>query len=168
MSEMIEAFRIVKTKRAATAFDGEGARRAGGRWNSPGTRMVYLAESIALAALEILVQLDSTSLSAAYSFVPVAFPDSCLVTPGESETPPLPKKWLQTPAPIECALYGDQWCASQRSLVLRVPSVVVPWESNFLLNPAHPDWPKAEIGAPQSFSFDARLLKTLTQKKISE
>ena len=55
----ITAWRIVRARFADSAFDGEGARRYGGRWNSRGTRMVYTAGSQALAALEMLVHLDA-------------------------------------------------------------------------------------------------------------
>ncbi|HEX8464027.1 MAG TPA: RES family NAD+ phosphorylase [Abditibacterium sp.] len=161
---MIRACRIVKTKRAASAFDGEGARRSGGRWNSVGTRIVYLGGSIALCALEVLVHLDDASLSAAYSFLPLSFPASCVAVPGKNGVAPLPPNWSQIPAPIECALYGDAWIASNSSLILRVPSVIVPWESNYLLHPAHPDFSLAKIGAAQSFAFDARLLDKISDE----
>ena len=100
---MIRADRIVKTRRADTAFDGEGARRAGGRWNSSGTRVVYLAKTIALAALEILVHLDDAGLRASYSFIPISFPVACVQTPGKKGVAVLPDGWADTPAPIECA-----------------------------------------------------------------
>ena len=61
---MRTGWRIVKTKYAAQAFDGEGARLYGGRWNSPGLRMVYNSENVALAALEILRHLVKSSLFA--------------------------------------------------------------------------------------------------------
>ena len=158
---MIRAFRIVKTRRADTAFDGEGARRSGGRWNSQGTRVVYLAKTISLAALEILVHLDDAGLRASYSFIPISFPAACVLTPGKNGVVALPADWAQTPAPLDCARMGDEWAASNQSLILRVPSVIVPWESNFLLNPVHPDWSKVRIGEAQSFDFDPRLIQTM-------
>lgn len=162
---MIRAFRIVKTRRVSTAFDGEGARCSGGRWNSPGTRVVYLAKTISLAALEILVHLDDAGLRASYSFIPISFPASCVATPNRKGALPLPDDWAATPAPFDCARYGDEWAASGDSLILRVPSVIVPWESNFLLNPAHPDWSKVKVGQAQSFDFDSRLVGTMDDKE---
>lgn len=162
---MIRAFRIVKTRRAATASDGEGARRAGGRWNSSGTRVVYLAKTISLAALEILVHLDDASLRASYSFIPISFPASCVATPGKKGVAALPDNWAATPAPFDCAHYGDEWAASGDSLILRVPSEIVPWESNFLLNPAHPDWKNVKVGEAQSFDFDPRLIKPMDDEE---
>lgn len=154
---MIRAFRIVKTRRADTAFDGEGARRSGGRWNSRGTRMVYVAKTISLAALEILVHLDDASLRTSYSFIPISFPAECVLTPGKKGVAALPPHWANTPAPFDCARYGDEWTSSGTSLVLRLPSVSIPRESNFLLNPLHPDWSKVKVGEAQGFDFDPRL-----------
>lgn len=165
---MIRAYRIVKTRRAATAFDGEGARRTGGRWNSRGTRVVYLAKTISLAALEILVHLDDASLRTSYSFIPISFPAECVLAPGKKGVATLPQNWSATPAPHPCARYGDEWAASGKSLILRVPSVIVPWESNFLLNPAHPDWDKAKIGKAQGFDFDPRLFQTMNNEEAAQ
>lgn len=151
---MRRAFRIVKTKRAAAAFDGEGARRTGGRWNSVGTPLVYLASSVALASLEVLVHLDDPALLTAYSVIGVEFEDELVETPTELAT-----DWNASPAPLSCALLGDEWFRSNRSVVLRVPSAVVPLEANFLLNPRHPDFVKIEIGETLPFGFDERLWK---------
>lgn len=161
---MLRAFRIVKTRRAATAFDGQGPFEYGGRWNSRGTRVVYLAKTISLAALEILVHLDDAGLRASYSFIPLSFPAACVQTPGKKGVEPLPENWADTPAPLACARYGDEWAASGKSLILRVPSVIVPWESNFLLNPAHADWSKIRFGEAQSFDFDPRLFPIMSDE----
>ncbi|HEX9997335.1 MAG TPA: RES family NAD+ phosphorylase [Abditibacterium sp.] len=158
---MITAFRILKTKRVATAFDGKGASLTGGRWNSVGIPLVYLAESPALAALEILVHIDDSSLLASFSLIPIEFPETCLKVIGEAGCPALPPNWGQIPAPIECAQAGDSWVASEQSLVLRVPSAVVPLGMNYLFNPRHPDFGLLKIGTPQSFPFDQRLLDNL-------
>ncbi len=123
--------------------------------------MVYLAKTITLAALEILVHLDDAGMRASYSFIPISFPAACAVISGKKGVASLPEDWSATPAPPDCARYGDEWVASRQSLILRVPSVIVPWESNFLLNPLHPDWSVVKIGEAQSFDFDPRLIKTM-------
>ena len=73
------AWRIVKAKHAATAFDGEGARLFGGRWNSPGTRMIYTSATLSLAALESLVHLSPPVLFK-YVAIPVEFDESLIET----------------------------------------------------------------------------------------
>ena len=151
---MRTAWRIVKEKHAATAFDGEGARLNGGRWNSKGTRVIYTSGSMALAALELLVHLNPP-VTFRHVIVRVSIPDDLVET-----LPPvaLPESWAKYPAPAATQLIGDRWAREGRSAVLELPSAIIPRESNFLLNPEHPDFGSIEIGEPERFSFDPRLL----------
>jgi RES domain-containing protein len=148
------AWRIVKTRVAQQAFDGEGARLYGGRWNSVGVRMVYTAGSVSLAVLEILVHLESADVLPAYSLCAVRF-DNAVVTSLERSR--LPPTWRDSPSPPDLLVIGDAWIASGASAVLEVPSAVVESESNYLLNPAHPDFSALIIEPPQPFTFDPRL-----------
>jgi RES domain-containing protein len=148
------AWRIFKRKHAASAFSGEGARRYGGRWNSKGTPLIYTSQSASLAVLEMLVHLETEPLLQAYLVAPVTFADDLVETLPARR---LPVNWRQTPPPIALQRLGDRWVAEQRSVVLRVPSVIIPTEHNYLLNPAHPDFAKCSLGKPQRFVFDARL-----------
>jgi len=150
----VTAWRIVKRKNARTAFTGEGARLFGGRFNSPGTAIVYTAQSQALAALEMLVHLDSFELLGAYVVFEIGI-DESLIAPVERSD--LPENWTDDPPPAEVQAIGDAWVARGSSAVLRVPSVVIPDENNFLLNPRHEDFPKLQIRNPVSFQFDQRL-----------
>jgi RES domain-containing protein len=151
---MPTSWRIVKSERAATAFDGEGSRINSGRWNSIGTGLIYTSQGESLAALEILVHLQASHLLMSYSSIPVAF-DNSLVEVIDPAT--LPANWRRSPAPAALQEIGDQWATEQRSVVLQVPSTIVPNESNFLLNPAHPDFAQVDIGPPSPFPFDQRL-----------
>ncbi len=154
---MIRAWRLVKSRYASTAFDGEGARRQGGRWNSEGTRVVYTASTLSLAALELLVHADVEDMPADMVAIPVDIPKSVRVE--TVELPALPRRWRRfDPPPRECRDLGDAWVASGRTVALAVPSVVVPMERNYLLNPAHRDFAKLAIGKPERFAFDTRLL----------
>ena len=154
----IAAYRIVKTKWAASAFDGEGARRNGGRWNSVGTRMVYTAESRSLAALEVLVHLEGPARG--YSLLCCEFPETFVeLFPAED----LPSDWRSGPAPPALAALGDAWIASGSSVVLAVPSAIVDGERNYLLNPAHLDFARVIIHPPEPFPYDERLV-TLKEK----
>lgn len=151
---MPTAWRIVKTRHVAEAFDGEGARRFGGRWSSPGTAVVYTASSQSLAALELLVHLQASQILDSYSVIPVTFEEHLIEV---AELGALPADWRQSPVPITVQAIGDQWVEEQRSVVLRVPSVIIPVERNFLLNPAHRDFAVVTVGAASSFQFDPRL-----------
>ena len=152
---MPTVYRIVKTKYAATAFDGEGAFRYGGRWNTRGTRIIYTAGSLALAALEMLVHLDDDELLLAYSFVAANIPTS-LILPVKAFRS-LPKDWNASPAPLVLQHLGDAWVTANVSAVLEVPTSIVPVENNYLLNPAHPDFAQITLAKPQRFVFDVRL-----------
>lgn len=152
---MITAWRITKARHTAHAFDGEGARLAGGRWTSPGLRVVYTAENAALAALEVLVHLD-VSIRPAYALIPCTFPQKLVLRLDRGR---LPEAWRSYPAPAALARLGDAWIKSAASAVLDVPSVVIDMQSNFLLNPAHPAFAAVRVGQPVPFDFDARLLK---------
>jgi RES domain-containing protein len=154
---MISAWRIVKRKRAKAAFSGEGARLYGGRWNSPGVAMVYTAGSQSLAALEIVAHLDSTELLESYVVFEVKLDESAIVPVDESQ---LPRNWRADPPPAKVRAIGDAWAAARASVVLQVPSVIVPAENNYLLNPRHPGFSRLLIGKPFPFRFDPRLLRT--------
>ncbi len=150
------AWRITKRKRVKTAFSGTGARKYGGRWNSPGTSIVYAAQTQSLAVLEILVHLDGPELLQRYVLIGVEIAETLVrdVLPAD-----LPLNWRADPVPATVRQIGDKWIESGASAVLRVPSTLVPAESNFLLNPAHPDFKKLVIQDPIAFHFDARLAK---------
>jgi RES domain-containing protein len=157
---LITAWRLVKSRHARAAFDGEGARLYGGRWNSPGTRVAYASDSVALAALEVLAHLESTAVLQAYSLATIRFPESAVET---LDAASLPSDWRRFPSPPENQALGDRWVADGRSVVLRVPSAIVPTASNYLINPAHPGVAAAVVETPERFAFDPRLLKQLRQ-----
>lgn len=152
---MVTGWRIVKSRRVRSAFDGEGARLYGGRWNSPGTRVVYVAGSVSLAVLEVLVHLGDAGVLSSYSLCGVEFDDG-LIEPLDRSR--LPHDWRSYPAPPGLRRIGDAWVRDGSSAVLEVPSAVVEQESNYLLNPQHPDFASVNVGKPEPFGFDERLL----------
>jgi RES domain-containing protein len=150
-------WRIVKDKHAVTAFDGEGARRFGGRWNSLGTAMVYGSATLSLAALEILVHLEVMDFGSRRVAIRVDVPAGIplpVVTLDQ-----LPLDWRDTPAPHELANWGDDWIRRGDSLLLAVPSAIVPQECNILINPRHDDFAQLRLQSPERFVLDPRLLK---------
>lgn len=152
---MPAVWRIVKSDRARRAFDGEGARLFGGRWNSPGHRVVYTAGHASLGVLEMLVHLHETRALARYALLRARVPDRLVEVLDRGR---LPAGWNASPAPAGLQEIGDRWLAAGRSLALRVPSAVVPEECNYLLNPAHREFRRVAIGAPRAFALDPRLL----------
>ena len=150
---MARGWRIVPENRANDAFVGEGARLYGGRWNSPGVAIVYGSQSKSLAALEQLVHFNPITPNR-FKVFQFQFPDSLIET---ISTRNLPKDWRQEPPPPSTQQFGDAWVRESRSAILAVPSIIIPEELNYLLNPAHRDFKKISIGKPADFFFDPRL-----------
>jgi RES domain-containing protein len=154
---IITAWRLVKTRHLAHAFEGEGAHRFGGRWNSPGVAVVYVAESLALAALEVLVHAQDRAALVACSAIPVRFDERLVrVLPDAS----LPGNWNRSPFAAATQALGDEWARSAATAVLRVPSAVVSSEHIYVINPAHPAFRRVRIGRAAPFAFDARLVRS--------
>ena len=153
---MLKAWRIVKSRHASTAFDGEGARLYGGRWNSPGVPAIYLSETRALATLEVLVGIRATGPLTAYALIPAEFDEALVHLIDEHR---LPDDRKDSPPPPSTQRIGDAWAAGATSLVLKVPSVIVPHEFNYLLNPRHPAASSIVVGAAESLVIDRRLAR---------
>jgi len=151
---MRQAWRIVKEKYAATSFSGEGASRTGGRWNSRGVWVVDTSGTKSLAALETLVHLNPPVLFR-YVTIRIEFDDALVEMFAPAHLPP---DWQEEPPPPSTREIGDLWVKESRSAVLELPSVIVPGEHNYLLNPAHRDFRKISIAKPEPFAFDPRLL----------
>lgn len=151
----MKCYRITNKERKETAFDGEGAKTYGGRWNNKGTTIVYAAESRALAILELLVHIESEEfLQSEYLIFEVTVDDQFALSLNDS----LPINWRDYPAPSATKRIGDQWIQQEASLILEVPSVIVPQENNFLINPEHPDFRMhAAISHPSPLDLDNRL-----------
>ena len=153
---MPAAWRIVKSRYARTAFDGEGSRLYGGRWTPVGVPAVYLSSTLALATLELLVHLGDVRPLSAYVTFELAVPDELV---SGVDIASLPQGWIDYPAPASLQQIGEEWARSRRTVTLRVPSAIVPVEHNFVLNPEHPDMARVTIGDPRPFDMDPRLLK---------
>lgn len=152
---MIRAYRITQKRYLSTAFDGEGARLHGGRWNSLGTVVVYTSGSLSLATLELLVHLhDFATIHDRYRAIPVEF-DETLVQTVDVDT--LPTRWNAPQLIADTQILGDTWAAAGASAALRVPSAIVPSESNYVLNPRHPDFRRIAVHPDFDLEIDPRL-----------
>ena len=136
-------------------WDGTGAALLGGRWNSPGRPAIYGSLSSACAMLEILAHAGIGRIPGAQEIVIAKVPDEdALVERHDRES--LPEGWDAEDSGVARQL-GDDWLASRRSLVLMVPSVVARLEFNAVVNPAHPDFPRMRVSAPEAVVWDRRL-----------
>jgi RES domain-containing protein len=134
------------------AFSGQGALDASARWHTAGHAVVYTAESLSLAALEILVHLKQTTDLQPFRFFVAEIPDKFILTPSS-----FPARW-QSDYRVSRA-FGDAWLKAGQRAVLRVPSLITPGEWNFLVNPRHRDFSlKWVIAGPSRYTFDHRLL----------
>ncbi|MEN9674247.1 MAG: hypothetical protein RIS76_143 [Verrucomicrobiota bacterium] len=149
---MREAWRIVKERHVATAFSGEGAARSGGRWNPRGVAVVYVSSTRSLAALESLVYLNPPVLFR-YVAIRVQFEEVLVETLASRD---LPLDWRLQPPPPSTRSLGQAWVREARTAVLAVPSVIIPGEHNYLLNPAHPDFVEIRTDTSEPFTFDSR------------
>ena len=150
----LTGWRIVPEDKSAHPFDGEGARLYGGRWNSAGVAMVYASEHQSLAALEVRVHIDATRKQRRYKCFAFHFDVSLME---KFRTRLLPKNWREEPPPPDLQRLGDQWVRSNVSPILAVPSVIIPDEFNYLINPRHQDFSRVKIDKPTDFAFDQRL-----------
>src|SRR3954470_9604334 len=150
-------WRLASARYGEHAFDGEGARLYGGRWNHPGTVMVYCSATLSLAALEYFVHVEPDLAPPALVAVAADLPAGLDVETLEVEA--LPANWRLYPAPEKLRDLGSGWGRSGGTALPQVPSSLIPHEMNVLLNPAHPDFAKIHIRQAKPFSFDPRMWK---------
>ncbi|CAI09968.1 conserved hypothetical protein [Aromatoleum aromaticum EbN1] len=137
-------------------WDGTGAALIGGRWNSPGTPVIYGAQSYACAMLEILAHSAVGRVPRTHQYLVAQVPTE--VSRERWPTERLPQGWDQ-PESIEARAFGDAWLREARSALLFIPSVVAHLEWNVLVNPAHPDARQLVIAPPQPVVWDRRLFE---------
>ena len=168
---MIIAWRIVRRLYWPTAFEGIGSATTGGRWNSIGVPMVYLTDTLALAQLELLVNVPRDMLPiwdpwmatadlglaiSDYGVTSIEIDEHLVTSIPHND---LPHDWRRSPWPQSTQELGDKWIREKSSLILRLPSAVSPTDFNYLLNPLHADFRKIHIGSFRPFSFDPRLAR---------
>jgi RES domain-containing protein len=140
-------------------MNGVGAALNAGRWNPVGIKMVYCAESLALAVLEIRVHLAIARPKERFIGIKAQLATSAIEYPDPSSLPP---DWRQAPetstADTSARRFGARWVSERRSVAVQLPSAVIPNESIYLLNPEHPDFAGAvQIIGTVSVSLDERL-----------
>ena len=158
MPKPVRLWRIGTDTPAYEAHDltGRGAERSGGRWNRPGTALVYASTSRALACLETVVHLGADTLPLNRYLVEITLPAELWAAAVELDTARL-VGWDAMPVGKASLDWGSAWVKASRSLLARVPSVIVPEEMNVLINPAHPDAAQLQAVKQRRWLYDARL-----------
>ena len=153
---MQRIYRLTKARYADTAFSGEGLMRYDGRWHRRGIRIVYASDAPASALLEVIAHTEAHNrLQHDYVLFEVRLdPDEHLLTVGSDM---LPDDWRAVPWPTSTQEIGMFWHEEQASVVLDVPSAVVPRQRNVLVNVAHPRFNELQIQEPEPFEIDSRL-----------
>ncbi len=153
-------YRICQAAYAATAAEmiaGTGGLYSGGRWHSAGKRIVYVSQNRSLAAHEIIVHYPQRKHALKFVMSDIKIPDTLVMTLAAFGVRALPAGWDSQPPRHASQAMGDSWLAAKPSAVLEVPSVIIPGEFNYLLNPDHPDFGAIKVTDPKPFSFDPRL-----------
>jgi len=166
----MRVWRIATDTPTYTADDlrGLGAKATGGRWNRAGSPMVYCAESISLAVMETLVHLGAGGLPLNRYLVSVDIPEAIWRRRQHLPLQTAPVGWDALPTGKVSLDFGDAWLTSLASAVLVVPSIVVPEESNILINPQHPDASGLTAIKLRKWRYDERLLIPAALEKRPE
>jgi RES domain-containing protein len=152
LDRTLTAYRIGDPDGVYPIFDATGSTLAPGRWNTPGSPVIYSSEHYSTALLEKLVR-GSGQLPPNQHFVAITFPRGLSY---EIFSPPSLPGWDGMPATVS-RRYGETWYRERRSAILLVPSVVARLDRNVLINPAHPEFPQIETSLHQPVFWDRRL-----------
>jgi RES domain-containing protein len=151
-------WRLTRKAHSAEPLNGEGAKRFGGRWNHVGNAVVYTSASLSLAVLEYLVHLPISDLPDDLISIQLRFPDDLPRT--EFPSRKLPDNWRRFPAIEELQDLGTDWVRAAKTAILMVPSVVIPSERNYLINPEHSEARQVEVISSEPFALDIRLYRS--------
>lgn len=141
----------------ADDLSGKGAEKTGGRWNRKGTPLIYASSSIALACLETVVHLTGglplplNRYLVQITLSPTAWRNRVLFDRTAHVG------WDAEPPGLVSMDWGTQWAHSGKTLLAEVPSVVVPEESNILINPTHAGASQLSVHKLRQWRYDLRL-----------
>jgi RES domain-containing protein len=148
----MKVFRISALKYA----DGLQASGIAARWNRKGQKVIYTAESRSLACLENVVHSSKMGLMGLFKILIIEIPDSLKMEISEEKA--LPASWKKTDNYRDCQKIGSLWFSSGKTAILKVPSALVPQESNYILNTLHPDFQSIRLVEAEEFYFDSRII----------
>ena len=149
-------YRLTKAKYQVSAFSGMGAVQHAGRWHRAGRPVVYASDTPAGALLEIIVHTEAAVLLGhRYVLFSVEIDRARHLL--RLEPALWPSDWRAALWPASTQRIGAGWLEGQDSVVLEVPSAIVPHQSNYLINPEHPRFEELQIAGPDPFEIDPRL-----------
>ena len=151
----VRAYRI--GDRRYDLFDGEGAKRFGGRWNSQGNEVIYAALSQSGAMLETLANAGIGKFPKNSAMIVISIPQS-IYTKAETVDVKDQPSWDHINC-IASQQYGDDWITQKRSALLLLPAVIAPHDSNLVINTLHPDFNQITASKPEVVQWDRRLKK---------
>lgn len=156
MTDVVVVYRIATDTPDYESDDvtGHGARLTGGRWNRPGTPMLYASVTRALACLETLAHLGGELLPLNRYLVEISVPAAVWRGRTVLDTGSF-VGWEALPAGRVSIDWGTGWVHRGQSLIADVPSVVVPEERNLLVNPLHRDAVYLRARKVRRWTYDA-------------
>lgn len=125
------------------------------RWNSADRMVLYAASSRALACLENVVHRSGRGLQMDFRTIHFTIPDDLAITYVTVEQ--LPENWTDFEQYSACQAIGDRWYDAEETAILCVPSAIIPYEHNVLLNTRHPAFHRIKIQEIEPFQFDPRI-----------
>lgn len=162
----VRIFRVLHENYSDEPFSGKGGLYASSRWASQGQLVTYAAGNLALAALEKIAGAGRLSRLSEMVYVAADLPEDAIQVVGE---PDLPEGWDRRPHGRVSQKIGDRWLQEEESVALRVPSVILPEGSTYVLNPSHPGFDDAlKPGDPAPLNLDPRVLSRLQAQKEGE
>jgi RES domain-containing protein len=154
---LTRVYRILRKPYSKKPLDGEGAYLFGGRWSSTGTRLAYTAAHLSLAMIEYFIHIDPDDPPSDLVMVTAEIPDK--VSRISISPKRLPSTWRRNPSPPDLASIGDRFASNARAAILVVSSALAPTESNWLINPRHPEFSMIRLRSIEPFDYDRRFFK---------
>jgi len=152
----MQVFRLSR-KKYTSELSGSGASKSGNRWNSKGIEIIYCADSRALAMAEVSVHLSLIFLPKDFMMMEINIPKTIDISVVHEKD--LPSNWDYFPHPNKTQKIGDAFILTNKYCIMKVPSVVVKGDYNYLINPRHKDFGKINIQHIYPFLMDKRIFK---------
>ncbi len=147
----IKCYRIADNRHPI--FSGDGAQKIGGRWNLIGKSVIYASQNLSCAMLELRVHLNDVPLPDTHKYIEIISHKEVSV----EEVNVKDLKIWDVSEDSESKELGNKWLEEKRSLILIVPSIIIPQEKNLIINPNHPEYKKLKVSEPRSLRWDERL-----------